>query len=214
LINERDSGRECGNKNLGSEFYQLRIGGLFSVEHREKLQKFERLVLCHMDSAFNLARWFTRNPDEAKDLAQEALLRAFKAFDRFEGADGRVWLLTIVRNLYYSSISRKTEEHACFDEQIHSSPEGSADPESVLLKTMDAEAVRKGIEELPVEFREPLVMRELEGLSYKEIAAVLDVPMGTVMSRLSRARDYLRQSLIAMMPGPRQKEGINAVSGK
>jgi RNA polymerase sigma factor (sigma-70 family) len=188
---------------------------LDDVDHQEKLRKFERLVLCHMDSAFNLARWFTRNQDDAKDLAQEALLRAFKAFDRFEGDDGRVWLLTIIRNLYYSSVARRPQEQTAFDEQIHSSPEASADPESLLLKNADAQAVRKGIEELPAEFRGPLVLRELEGLSYKEIAAVMEVPLGTVMSRLARARDYLRQYLTAGAKGSGgQKEGLNAVPGK
>lgn len=185
------------------------------MDHQEKLRQFERLVLCHMDSAFNLARWFTRNQDDAKDLAQEALLRAFKAFDRFEGNDGRVWLLTIIRNLYYSSIARKPQEQTVFDEQVHSSPETSADPESVLLRNADAQAVRKGIEELPAEFREPLVLRELEGLSYREIAAIMEVPMGTVMSRLARARDYLRQRLSgSATPSGGQKEGLNAVPGK
>lgn len=190
------------------------ISGLGDVDHQEKLQKFERLVLCHMDSAFNLARWFTRNQDDAKDLAQEALMRAFKAFDRFEGEDGRVWLLTILRNLYYSSAVRKPQEQTAFDEQVHSSPEGSADPESLLLKSATTQAVRAGIEELPPEFREPLVLRELEGLSYKEIAAVLEIPMGTVMSRLARARDYLRERLTAMARNSGQKAGLNAVPGK
>lgn len=188
------------------------ISGLGDVDHQEKLQKFERLVLCHMDSAFNLARWFTRNQDDAKDLAQEALMRAFKAFDRFEGEDGRVWLLTILRNLYYSSTVRKPQEQTVFDEQIHSSPEASADPESLLLKSATAEAVRAGIEQLPSEFREPLVLRELEGFSYKEIAAIMEIPMGTVMSRLARARDFLRERLVAMAKG--QKAGLNAVPGK
>lgn len=190
------------------------ISGLGDVDHQEKLQKFERLVLCHMDSAFNLARWFTRNQDDAKDLAQEALMRAFKAFDRFEGEDGRVWLLTILRNLYYSSTVRKPQEQTAFDEQIHSSPETSSDPESLLLKSATAQAVRTGIEELPAEFREPLVLRELEGLSYKEIAAIMEIPMGTVMSRLARARDYLRERLTAMAKGSGQKAGLNAVPGK
>ena len=188
---------------------------MVDVDHQEKLQKFERLVLCHMDSAFNLARWFTRNPDDAKDLAQEAFLRAFKAFDRFEGNDGRVWLLTILRNLYYTSVSRKPQDQTPFDEEIHSSEEFSSSPEVLLLRNADAQAVRQGIEELPPEFREPLVLRELEGLSYKEIATVMDLPIGTVMSRLARARDHLRRSLTAAYKGKTsKKEGQNAVSGK
>jgi RNA polymerase sigma-70 factor (ECF subfamily) len=185
------------------------------VDHQEKLQKFERQVLRHLDSAFNLARWFTRNQDDAKDLAQEALLRAFKAFDRFEGDDGRVWLLTIIRNLYYTSVSRRPQEQTVFDEEIHSSVEFSGSPEVSLLRNAEAQAVRQSIEELAPEFREPLVLRELEGLSYKEIATVMDVPLGTVMSRLARARDHLRQSLIAALKRETgQKEGQNAVSGK
>lgn len=185
------------------------------MDNREKLEKFERLVLRHMDSAFNLARWFTRNQDTAKDLAQESLLRAFKAFDHFEGEDGRVWLLTIVRNLYYTSVTRKPQEQTVFDEEIHSSEEFSASPEVVLLRNADAAAVRQGMEELPAEFREPLVLRELEGLSYREIATVMEIPLGTVMSRLARARDQLRQRLTAALQRKTgQKEGQNAVSGK
>src|SRR5215831_12038148 len=185
---------------LPSEFC-LRGGtpGWFGVEHQEKLQKFERLVLRYMDSAFNLARWFTRNQEDAKDLAQEAFLRAFNAFDRFEGEDGRVWLLTIVRNLYYTSVARKPQEQTAFDEEIHSARESSSSPETLLLREADVQAVRGAIEELPSEFRGPLVLRELEGLSYREIAAVMDVPLGTVMSRLARARDYLKRSLTASM---------------
>lgn len=185
------------------------------MDHQEKLGKFGQLVLRHMDSAFNLARWFTRNQDEAKDLTQEAMLRAFKAFDRFEGTDGRVWLLTILRNLYYTSVARRPQEQAVFDESIHSPEEDSVNPEVLLLRNADAQALRSGIEALPDEFRGPLVLRELEGLSYKEIAAVMDIPLGTVMSRLARARDHLRQSLAAAL-GRRtgQKEGENAVSGK
>lgn len=184
------------------------------MEHREKLKKFERLILCHMDSAFNLARWFTRNQDEAKDLTQEAMLRAFKAFDRFEGEDGRVWLLTIVRNLYYTSVARKPQEQTEFDETLHSPAGGSSNPEALLLRNVDVQAVRQGIEELPDEFRGALVLRELEGLSYKEIAAVMGIPLGTVMSRLARARDHLRQSLSAALQRQKQKEGQNAVPGK
>jgi RNA polymerase sigma factor (sigma-70 family) len=185
------------------------------VEQREKQEKFEQVVLRHIDSAFNLARWFTRNQDEAKDLTQEAMLRAFKSFDRFEGEDGRVWLLTIVRNLYYSSVTRKPQEQAAFDENIHSPEASDGNPETLLLRNADAQALRQGIEELREEFRAALVLRELEGLSYKEIAVVLEIPLGTVMSRLARARDQLRQSLAASMKRKSgEKEGQNAVPGK
>jgi RNA polymerase sigma factor (sigma-70 family) len=185
------------------------------VEQREKQKKFEQLVLRHMDSAFNLARWLTRNQDAAKDLTQEAMLRAFKAFDRFEGEDARAWLFTIIRNLYYTSVTRKPEEQSAFDENLHSPEESTGDPETLLLRNVDAQAVRKGIEELPEEFRVPLVLRELEGLSYREIAAVLEIPLGTVMSRLARARNHLRQTLARLVkPEPGQKGGQNAVPGK
>lgn len=193
----------------------IESSGRAQVDHQEKLEKFERLVLRHMDSAFNLARWFTRNQDDAKDLAQEAFLRAFKAFDHFEGDDGRVWLLTIVRNLYYTSVSRHPQEQTDFDEAIHSPEEPSGTPEALLLSNLEAAQVRQGIEELPPEFREPLILRELEGLSYKEIAAIMEVPLGTVMSRLARARDQLRHLLTAALrPRMVKKEGQNAVSGK
>lgn len=185
------------------------------MDHQDKLQKFERVVLRHMNSAFNLARWFTRNQDDAKDLAQEAFLRAFKAFDRFEGDDGRVWLLTIVRNLYYTSVANKPQAQTEFDEQIHSSEESSPSPELVLLRSADSQAVRQAIEELPAEFRGPLILRELEGLSYKEISAIMEVPLGTVMSRLARARDYLKRKLTSSAQTKNaEKEGKNAVSGK
>jgi RNA polymerase sigma factor (sigma-70 family) len=193
---------------------ETKTAGLVDVDHREKILKFERAVLRHMDSAFNLARWFTRNPDDAKDLAQEALLRAFRAFDRFEGEDGRVWLLTILRNLYYTSLARKPEQ-TVFDEEVHSVEEFSSNPEVLLLREVEAQSVRQAIEELPAEFRGTLVLRELEGLSYKEIAAIMDLPLGTVMSRLARAREHLKRSLTASAKTKMaEKEGKNAVSGK
>jgi RNA polymerase sigma factor (sigma-70 family) len=185
------------------------------VEEREKRKKFEQLVLRHIDSAFNLARWFTRSQDEAKDLTQAALLRAFQAFDRFEGEGERVWLLNILRNLYYTSATQKPQEQTAFDENIHSPEESAGSPDSLLLRNADAPAVRQAMEELREEFRAPLVLHELEGLSYKEIAAVLETPSGTVMSRLARARDQLRQSLVVSLQRRSEpKEGQNAVPGK
>lgn len=185
------------------------------MKHQEKLQQFERLILRHMDSAFNLARWFTRNQEMAKDLTQEALRHAFKAFDRFEGEDARVWLLTIVRNLYYRSVPRKPQDQTSLDENVHSPENASHNPEGLLLRNAGEQAVRQGIEELPDDFRGPFVLREVEGLAYKEIAAVMDVPLGTVMSRLARARDYLHHYLVAALQRKAElKEGQNAVSRK
>jgi len=186
------------------------------VDHQEKLQNFEKIVLCHLDSAFTLARWYAWNDDDAKDLVQEGLLRAFRAFDRFQGTDGRGWLFTIIRNLYFSSVTRKTPDSAVFDEEIHTSEESSADPEVLLLRNAETQLMWQAIEKLGPEFREVLVLRELEGLSYKEIAEITQSPLGTVMSRLARAREHIRQSVgTEMRKGKvRQKEGHNAVSGQ
>jgi|SRR5579872_7186527 len=191
------------------------------MDQQEKLEKFERIVLCHMDSAFALARWYSWNDDDAKDLVQEAALRAFKAFENFQGGDGRVWLFTIVRNLYFTSISRKPVDQAVFDEEIHTSRESSANPEVLLFRGVETMMVRQAIQNLAPEFREVLVLREMEGLSYKEIAGIIQAPMGTVMSRLARARDHLRQALAGYMKKKDKdrersgfREGRNAVSGK
>lgn len=185
------------------------------MDHQEKLAKFEALVLCHLDSAFNLARWFTRNDDDSRDLMQEAALRAFRAFDNFKGEDGKVWLLVIVRNLFYTSISRKPPESAVFDEEIHVSGESSGNPEVLLFRDMETRLVRQAIEQLGPEFREVIVLRELEGLSYREIATITGTPLGTVMSRLARGRDHLRHSLASSVKGRMgQKGGRNAMSGK
>jgi RNA polymerase sigma-70 factor (ECF subfamily) len=184
------------------------------VDHQEKLARFEALVLRHLDSAFNLARWLARNDDDARDLAQEAALRAFKAFENFKGEDGRVWLLVIVRNLFYTSVARKPPEATVFDEEIHA-PGESSSPEVLVFRDIETRLVRQAIEQLGPEFREAVALRELEGLSYREIAAVTEAPLGTVMSRLARGREHLRQALAGYMKTRSgQKGGRNAVSGK
>jgi len=186
------------------------------VNHQEKLQSFEHVVLRHLQSAFALARWYLRNEDDAKDLVQEAILRAFKAFDTFRGEDGRVWLFTIIRNLHLSGVSRKTPEQTSFDEEIHLVRESFGNPEVLLIRDAESKVVQQAIEGLMSEFREVLVLRELEGLSYREIAEITKAPLGTVMSRLSRAREHLQKSLALQMdkdPVPR-KDGRNALSGK
>ena len=163
-------------------------------DSREKVARFEALILPHLDSAYNLARWMTRNPADAEDVAQEALLRAFRFFDGFRGEDGRVWLLTIVRNTYLTWIRRQSPQNlAEFDEHLHSDLELSLTPESDVLRRATVEQVRRAIESLPPEYSEVVLMRELEQMSYKEIAAATESPLGTVMSRLSRARSMLRQ---------------------
>ena len=155
---------------------------------------FEETVLPHLDAAYNLARWITRNTEDAQDVVQESYLRAFKFFDGFHGGNARTWLLKIVRNTCYTWLHQNRADHstALFDEQIHTDTSESQSPETLLLRKADRQLLNRTLEELPPAFREVLVLLELEGLSYKEIADVLDIPIGTVMSRLARARHRLR----------------------
>jgi RNA polymerase sigma factor (sigma-70 family) len=154
-------------------------------------------LLPHLDAAYNLARWLMRNEQEAEDIVQEAYLRAFRHIAAFRGGDGRAWLLAIVRNGCYDRLNQKgARDHSAFDEGIHSLGQESLNPESQILREEIAEQVREALAELPMEFREVLVLRELEELSYGEIASIANVPLGTVMSRLSRARKRLQQSFL------------------
>ena len=175
-----------------------------------------------MDAAYNLARWLVRNPHDAEDLAQEAMTRAIKFFSGFRGGDPRAWLLTIVRNSCFTWLGRnRAKDLAEFDEEAHSPGiSSSADqsnmqmrpsnPEILAIAEAESARVRRALEELPVIFRETIVMRELEGMSYKEIADVTSVSIGTVMSRLARGRDRLRSLLMeSIRKNPaRQEEAI------
>lgn len=165
------------------------------VSQERELASFEALMLPHLDAAHNLARWLLRSEEDAQDVVQEAYLRAFKSFHGFHGSDGRAWLLKIVRNTAYTWLRKnRTVDFAPFDEEMH--PDGdAANPVVTLERGEDAAAIRKAMEELAVEFREILVLRHLEGLSYKEIADLAQIPPGTVMSRLARARGQLKQRL-------------------
>jgi RNA polymerase sigma factor (sigma-70 family) len=160
------------------------------------LQNFEEVVLPHLGAAYNLARWLTRNDTDAEDVVQEAYLRAFRFFGSFHGGDGRPWLLAIVRNTCYTWMQHNRSPELAIplddDLQIESK---DLNPEALLLQSADTQMVKQALQELPVEFREVLVLRELEGLSYKQIADVSDIPIGTVMSRLARARKRLQQIL-------------------
>jgi RNA polymerase sigma-70 factor, ECF subfamily len=159
------------------------------------------LVLPHLDSAYNLARWLVGNSDDAQDVVQEAYLRVFQYSDGFRGGNARAWLLTIVRNTAYGWL-RKVRMHdpaAEFDEEIHTGDMQTSNPEQLLLQNANQRTVEEALSALPVRFREMLVLRELEGLSYKEIADVMGVPMGTVMSTLSRARDRFRHAAIRIV---------------
>lgn len=159
---------------------------------------FEAVTVPHLGAAYNLARWLLRDEHEAKDIVQDAYLRAFRSFDGFRGGDGRAWLLAIVRNTCYTSLrkARPGELAVPFDEEFHGRDDDAArDPEAEMLRDANAQSLKRALERLPVALRETIVLRELEGLSYAEIAAVADIPIGTVMSRLSRSRERLRQSL-------------------
>ncbi len=162
-----------------------------------KQARYEQAVLPHLDAAYNLARWLTRNAHDAQDVVQEAYLRAFEFFDGFYGVDARGWILTIVRNTCFTWLRRNRVEETSteFDEEIHSHDETSLNPEEQLLEKADRDHLHAALEQLPLEFREVLVLRELEGLSYKEIADVTGVPVGTVMSRLARGREHLKEAL-------------------
>ncbi|MBZ5535011.1 MAG: sigma-70 family RNA polymerase sigma factor [Acidobacteriia bacterium] len=167
----------------------------------EASARFEQMFLPHLDAAHNLARWLTRNGHDAEDLVQESYLRAFRFFGGFKGGDSRSWLLTIVRNTCYSWLqrNRRQELETPFDEEMHTSDPQAFSPEKPLLANADGQMLQQALEELPVTFREILVLRELEGLSYKEIADIAGMPIGTVMSGLARARKRLRENLLNAM---------------
>lgn len=155
-----------------------------------KLPNSEQVALPHITAAYNLARWLTRNDHDAEDVVQEAYLRAFKFFAGFRGGDGRSWLLRMVRNTCYTWLKRNRASELSLlpDEEIDDIASGDPNPETTMLRKANGELLKQALEELPLEFREVVILRELEGLSYKQIALIADIPMGTVMSRLARAR--------------------------
>jgi RNA polymerase sigma-70 factor (ECF subfamily) len=159
---------------------------------------FEQVFLPHLDAAYNLARWLLRNDQDAEDAVQEAYLRAYKAFARFRGGDGKAWFMTILRNVCYTMIKklRSHETPEPFDEEIHQ-PLTESEMGETFRQKANAESLHGALEKLPDEFREVIVLHDLEGLAYKEIAAVVGIPIGTVMSRLARARGRLRAEIIA-----------------
>lgn len=163
-------------------------------------ERFEESILPHLGAAYNLARWLTRNEQDAQDVVQEACLRAVKFFSSFHGG-GKSWFLTIVRNTCYTWLqqNRPRELTAVFDEGLHSGEANLCTPETLLLQEIDDQSLKRAIEELPLEFREVLILRELEELSYKEIAGIAGLPLGTVMSRLARARKRLQEFLVNRM---------------
>jgi RNA polymerase sigma factor (sigma-70 family) len=157
-------------------------------------RSFEEVVVPHLDAAFNYARWLAGNEADAEDVVQDAAVRAFRFFSSLRGEDARAWLLTIVRHAWYARLSSQRAARTAsmeYDEMADMRPDESLGPEALLMQRQTVDRVRRAVEQLPVDFREVVVLRELEGLSYKEIAAVVGIPMGTVMSRLARARERL-----------------------
>ena len=154
---------------------------------------FEEVVLPHLDAAFNYARWLTKSDADAEDVVQDAAVRALRFFSSLRSDDARGWLLTIVRNTWYARFSKvgSADHHAVFDEMKDDRRDEQLDPEALVIQRQAVERVQRAIEGLPADFREVIMLRELEGLSYKEIAAIVGVPIGTVMSRLARGRERL-----------------------
>ena len=190
------SGRPTGIQSVSSG--QERKGNQVA----SRTQRFETAALPHLDAAYNLARWLLRDDHSAQDAVQEAYLRAFRFFEHLRGEDARPWLLGIVRNTCYTLLQkrRQTGEHVEFDEErdtdlIEATVRREDNPERLLLSRLESARLDQAIERLAPRFREVIVLRELEELSYQEIAQTVEVPLGTVMSRLSRARALLREML-------------------
>ena len=178
-------------------------------------ESFDAVIVPHLDAAHRLARWLMRNEHDAQDVVQEASLRAFRYFRTFGGGDGRAWFLRIVRNTCYGWRRRGSQAPTdLFDEEYHSGARPQSNPEALLQQTRDAEAIARALNTLPARFHQLLVLRELEGLSYRELSDTIGIPIGTVMSRLSRAREALRDALdgelnesgISRGPEPREPE--------
>jgi RNA polymerase sigma-70 factor (ECF subfamily) len=178
--------------------------GINVLDSQEQV-RFETLVLPQLDAAYNLARWLLRGSADAEDIAQEAMLRAYRFFHGFRGGDVRAWLLQIVRNTCFTWMekNRHVKDTTEFDEALHGPP--GPTPEALAIAAHSRARLTQALESLPSRFREVIVLRELEGCSYKEIAVITSIPIGTVMSTLSRARRQLRRALT----GPANKESIH-----
>ena len=168
-------------------------------ERQNAAGTFDEVVLPHLDAAYRLARWLVRNEHDAEDLVQEASLRALRYFRTFSGGSARAWFLRIVRNTCYGWLTRRPQTDTdVFDEERHVDSSG-LNPEALLLQSAEVAMIEAALCDLPGRFRELIVLRELEGLSYQELADVLGIPIGTVMSGLSRARRALRVALNARL---------------
>ena len=168
--------------------------------------RFQQMALPHLDAAYNLARWLCGNGHDADDVVQEAFMRAYRFFDTFHGETARPWLLAIVRRTWYTEWRRRSGgvnatvefDENLDDESFEGWSSSSPDPEALLIRDEDTRLVHEALELLPVEYREVLILRELEDLSYREIATIADLPVGTVMSRLARGRRKLATALTTL----------------
>ncbi len=168
-------------------------------QERTKVSRFEQLVLPHLGAAYNVARWILSNDQDAEDVVQEAYLRAYKYFEGYQGGNSRSWLLTIVRNTCYTWLRQNRAQELSVDlnEDVVTNESDGLNPEALFLSNNNQQSVRLALEKLPVEYRELIILRELEGMSYKEIAQIAGIPMGTVMSRLARGRQRLKECLLS-----------------
>jgi RNA polymerase sigma factor (sigma-70 family) len=196
----RGSERSSG---FSADIHKLTARRIMTTDKPGKVERFEGVFVAHLDAAYNLARWLTRDDSNAEDIAQEACLRAFRFIDGFHGENGRAWLLAIVRNTYYSWLekNRPQAQNVSFDEETLGADDCSAtgpaycDVDYRLQQDDYRRLINGALDRLPAEFREVIVLRELEEMSYKEIAAIANIPLGTVMSRLARARQMLLRCL-------------------
>jgi RNA polymerase sigma-70 factor (ECF subfamily) len=172
------------------------------VLSQDDRNRFEAIVMPHLDAAYNLARWLLAGRSEAEDVTQDAMLRAYRFFNTFHSGDVRAWLLQIVRNCCYTWL-QKNRNWVDVDELDDASvPREKDTPETLAISVNDREQLTRALEQLSPHFREILVLRELEGCSYKEIAAITSRPMGTIMSALARARQQLR--VLLTKPAPKE----------
>jgi RNA polymerase sigma factor (sigma-70 family) len=173
-----------------------RVTNVRTMDPARKIALFEQTVIPHLNAAYNLSRWLTRDSQDAEDIVQQSYLKAFRSFETFQGNnidEARAWLLTVVRNTCFTWLRKKGDLPLTeFDEQMHSAGELTPDGESILLNRAALSSLKGCVEALPTEFREVIVLRELQELSYKEISGIVRVPVGTVMSRLARARKRLQ----------------------
>ena len=172
-----------------------------------RLSLFEETILPHLDAAYNLARWIMSNDQDAEDMVQEAYLRAYKYFSGYQGGNSRAWLLTIVRNTCYTWLRQNSAQQlsADLDDESLSGESEGLNPEMLYQHNVNQKLVRRALEKLPVEFRELIILREMDGLSYKELANIVGVPIGTVMSRLARSRQRFKECLAQLD----EEEGSN-----